>query len=56
MIVLMKKAVSTMTLRKASYLPRVVDEKIIEYLDVFSALSIEGPIWCGKTWAAKPCS
>jgi len=41
-----------MTKRKASYLPRIVDEKIKKYLDVFSALSIEGPIWCGKTWAS----
>ena len=41
-----------MTLRKAGYLPRIVDEKIKEYLNVFSALSIEGPKWCGKTWTS----
>ena len=31
------------------YLPRLLDEKLDEYLKVFGALSVEGPKWCGKT-------
>ena len=41
-----------MTLRRPGYLPRVIDRKIEDYLDIFGALSIEGPKWCGKTWTA----
>ena len=41
-----------MTLKKAGYLPRVIDAKIEEYLGIFGALSIEGPKWCGKTWTS----
>lgn len=41
-----------MTLRREGYIDRLVDKKIQEYLSVFGAISIEGPKWCGKTWAA----
>lgn len=41
-----------MGLRKEGYLPRIIDEKIAEYLNLFGAISIEGPKWCGKTWTA----
>ena len=41
-----------MTLRKNEYIDRLVDKKIEEYLSVFGAISIEGPKWCGKTWAS----
>ena len=41
-----------MTLRKSGYLPRVIDTKIEEYLGIFGAISVEGPKWCGKTWAS----
>lgn len=41
-----------MTLTKAGYRPRVIDEKIRRYLRIFGAVSIEGPKWCGKTWTA----
>ena len=41
-----------MTIRKTGYLPRIIDNKIEEYLEVFGALSIEGPKWCGKTWTS----
>ena len=34
------------------YLPRLIDAKIEEYLSVFSAVCIEGPKWCGKTWTS----
>ena len=35
------------------YLPRLLDEKLDEYLKVFGALSVEGPKWCGKTWTSS---
>lgn len=41
-----------MSLRKKEYIDRLVDKKIDEYLSVFGAVSIEGPKWCGKTWAS----
>ena len=41
-----------MSLRKKEYIDRLVDKKIKEYLDIFGAVSIEGPKWCGKTWAS----
>ena len=41
-----------MAFRISGYLPRVIDNKIEEYLGVFGALSIEGPKWCGKTWTS----
>ncbi len=41
-----------MSLRKESYIDRLIDKKIEEYLSVFGAISIEGPKWCGKTWAS----
>ena len=41
-----------MGLRKNEYIDRLVDKKIKEYLTIFGAISIEGPKWCGKTWAS----
>lgn len=41
-----------MSLRKKDYINRLVDKKIEEYLSIFGAVSIEGPKWCGKTWAS----
>lgn len=35
------------------YLPRVIDSKIEEYLEVFGAVCVEGPKWCGKTWTSS---
>ncbi len=35
------------------YRKRVVDEKIKRYLNVFGAICIEGPKWCGKTWTSR---
>ena len=34
------------------YRPRVVDRAISESLEVFGGVCVEGPKWCGKTWAA----
>ena len=41
-----------MTLTEQGYKPRLIDSKIVRYLKLFGALSIEGPKWCGKTWTA----
>ena len=41
-----------MSLRKENYIERLIDKKIEEYLSIFGAISIEGPKWCGKTWAS----
>ncbi len=36
-----------------NYKNRIVDEKIDKYLKLFGAIVIEGPKYCGKTWAAR---
>lgn len=36
-----------------NYKRRLVDNKIEHYLKLFGAISIEGPKYCGKTWAAR---
>lgn len=36
-----------------NYKERIVDEKINKYLKLFGAIVIEGPKYCGKTWAAR---
>ncbi|MBE6155790.1 MAG: ATP-binding protein [Firmicutes bacterium] len=41
-----------MNLKKEDYRQRLIDEKIKKYLNVFGAISIEGPKWCGKTWTS----
>ena len=41
-----------MPLRKSGYIQRIVDAKIEEYLQIFGAVLIEGPKWCGKTWTS----
>jgi predicted AAA+ superfamily ATPase len=41
-----------MTLRKSGYLPRIIDKRIEETLEIFGAVSVEGPKWCGKTWSS----
>lgn len=41
-----------MTLKKNNYKDRLVDKKIDELLEVFGAVYIEGPKWCGKTWTS----
>ena len=40
------------TLAKNGYLPRLVDEQIERYLEVFGAVEVAGTKWCGKTWTA----
>lgn len=34
------------------YKSRLIDKKIKRYLNIFGALCIEGPKWCGKTWTS----
>ena len=41
-----------MSLQKKGYRTRLIDEKIRRYLNIFGAVSIEGPKWCGKTWTS----
>ncbi|MCL2043838.1 MAG: DUF4143 domain-containing protein [Treponema sp.] len=41
-----------MSLKKEGYKARLVDKKLREYLKLFSAVSVEGPKWCGKTWTS----
>ncbi len=37
---------------KSKYKKRVIDKTIEIYLEVSGAICIEGPKWCGKTWAS----
>ena len=34
------------------YIPRVIDATIMDFLATFGAVCVEGPKWCGKTWAS----
>lgn len=36
-----------------NYKKRILDNKIEHYLKIFGAISIEGPKYCGKTWAGR---
>lgn len=36
-----------------NYKERIADKKIEEYLKLFGAVCIEGPKYCGKTWAGR---
>lgn len=36
-----------------NYKRRIVDDKIERYLKLFGAVCIEGPKYCGKTWAGR---
>lgn len=38
---------------KCKYMPRIIDEKVREYLSAFGAVCIEGSKWCGKTWTSS---
>lgn len=41
-----------MTLTKPDYRPRLIDTEIHHHLQTFGAVCVEGPKWCGKTWAS----
>ncbi len=36
-----------------NYRPRIIDQKVKEYLSAFGAVCVEGPKWCGKTWTSS---
>lgn len=38
---------------KQIYKPRIIDHQMEEYLSAFSAICVEGPKWCGKTWTSS---
>ena len=40
-------------MKNENYMPRIIDAKIKEYLEVFGAVCVEGPKWCGKTWTSS---
>ena len=35
------------------YKKRIIDSAIERYLEIFGAICIEGPKWCGKTWTSS---
>ena len=35
------------------YRARIIDKTINNYLEVFGAVCIEGPKWCGKLWTSS---
>ena len=35
------------------YKDRVIDEQINEMMNIYGAVCIEGPKWCGKTWTSR---
>lgn len=39
-----------------NYMPRVIDTILKEYLDVFGAVLVNGPKWCGKTTSCEHVS
>ena len=39
-----------------NYKKRIIDTTLKEYLEIFGALLIEGPKWCGKTWTGRNVS
>ena len=41
-----------MFIKNQNYKSRLIDKKIMKYLEVFGAISIEGVKWCGKTWSS----
>lgn len=38
---------------RQKYMPRIIDNKIEEYLKIIGAVCVEGPKWCGKTWTSS---
>lgn len=40
-------------MKNKEYRWRIIDKKVEEYLQIFGAVCIEGPKWCGKTWTSS---
>ena len=36
-----------------NYRSRIIDKKIDQFLELFGAVNIEGPKYCGKTWTGR---
>ena len=43
-------------LKNPSYRPRILDQRIAEGLEIFGAVCIQGPKYCGKTWSGRSLS
>ncbi|HOM31896.1 MAG TPA: ATP-binding protein, partial [Bacilli bacterium] len=41
-----------MNLKPEKYKKRIIDQQIEKYLNIFGAVCVEGPKWCGKTWSS----
>ncbi len=39
-------------MKRNGYKDRIIDKTVAAYLNVFGAVCIEGPKWCGKTWTS----
>ena len=39
--------------RRSAYMPRVVDDEVLEALASSPAVLVEGPRGCGKTWTGR---
>lgn len=48
----MKARGEDMSLKPQNYKPRLIDKTILDHLEIFGAVCIEGPKWCGKTWTS----
>lgn len=44
------------SLKNNAYRPRIIDKRISESLEVFGAVCIQGPKYCGKTWTGRSFS
>lgn len=51
-IIIKKGYIMSILVDKKEYKKRVIDTTIETYLEVSCAICIEGPKWCGKTWAS----
>ena len=40
-------------LTPVGYKKRIIDDKISKLMNIYGAVCIEGPKWCGKTWTSK---
>ena len=49
----MYNAAGVSSMDKSVYMPRIIDNRIVEYLNTFGAVCVEGPKWCGKTWTSS---
>ncbi len=36
-----------------NYKSRIIDKKIDQFLELFGAVNIKGPKYCGKTWTGR---